>query len=217
MSWLCLITGMLFADGFTPAGRAEEPVADVALKELNWEQTLDLVKAHKGKIVIMDVWSTSCDPCVKEFPNLVKIHKAHLEEVACISLSADFVGAKNKPVKFYRERVLKFLKEQEATFDNILANVPADELFEKMELSSIPAVYIFGRDGKLVKRFDNESSENVGAEGEAFTYADINKVLAELLKKKKGDLSFGIVSGHGGQQRDNGLAILTIYTSSGVK
>lgn len=185
LSWLFVACGMLFASELMTACQGKEPVADVDLKELNWEQTLDLVKAHKGKIVVMDVWSTSCDPCVKEFPNLVKIHKAHLEEVACISLSADFVGAKNKPPKFYRERVLKFLKEQNATFDNVLANVPADELFEKMELSSIPAVYIFGRDGKLVKRFDNESSENVGAEGEAFTYADVNKVLADLLKKKK--------------------------------
>ena len=41
-----------------------------------------------------------------------------------------------------------------------------DELFEKIKLASIPAVYVFGPDGKLVTRFDNDE----GKFGEEFTY-----------------------------------------------
>ena len=165
---------------------AEDPKAGaVTLKITDWEGAQEIVKKHKGKIVVMDVWSTSCDPCMKEFPNLVKLHKDHGKDVVCLSVSTDYAGSKNKPPEYYRERVLKFLQEQEATFDNVLLNVPSDELFEKIELASIPAVYVYGRDGKLVKRFDSESAENLKADEEAFTYADVNKVVQGLLKGKK--------------------------------
>lgn len=168
-------------------GITAEPAKEsaVSLKIMNWEETQAIVKKHKGKIVVLDLWSTSCDPCMKEFPNLVKMHKTLGKEVVCLSVSTDYTGSKNKPPEFYRERVLKFLQEQNATFENILLNVPSDELFEKIELASIPAVYVYGRDGKQVKRFDSESAENLKADEEAFTYADVNKVVGELLKKKK--------------------------------
>lgn len=176
----------LLALGLVPMLTAEpRKESEVSLKIMNWEETLEIVKKHKGKIVVMDVWSTSCDPCMKEFPNLVKIAKTQSKDISCLSVSTDYTGAKNKPPEFYRERVMKFLQEQDATFENVLLNVPSDELFEKIELASIPAVYVFGRDGKLVKRFDSESAENLKTDGEAFTYADVNKVVSELLKKKK--------------------------------
>jgi hypothetical protein len=99
-----------------------------------------------------------------------------------MSLACDYAGIKNKPPEYYRERVLKFLTKQGATFENLLSSVPSDELFDKkMELSSIPAVYVFGRDGKLVKRFDNEKAEK---EEDNFTYADVTKLVEELVVAK---------------------------------
>jgi thiol-disulfide isomerase/thioredoxin len=160
---------------------AEDAKNQITLQVLNWEQTLDLVKAQKGKIVVLDAWSTSCQPCKEEFPNLVKLHEKHGKDVACLSMSCDYAGIKNKPPEFYRERVLKFLTQQRATFPNVLSSVPADELFDKMKLGAIPAVYVFDRDGKLAKRFDNDS---IKSEDEAFTYRDVNKLVEQLLAKK---------------------------------
>jgi thiol-disulfide isomerase/thioredoxin len=163
---------------------AKEPgeKAKVPLETVSWEETLKRVAAHKGKIVVLDAWSTSCQPCMKEFPNLVKMHKKYGgKEVVCMSLSCDYQGIKNKPPEFYRERVLKFLDKVGATFQNLLATDPADELYEKMELASIPAVFVYGRDGKLVKRFDNEQAQT---EDDNFTYEDVNKLVEELLKAK---------------------------------
>jgi thiol-disulfide isomerase/thioredoxin len=154
----------------------------VSLEIVDWDQTQKLVAAHKGKIVVLDAWSTSCQPCMKEFPNLVKLHQKYGGKgLACMSLSCDYQGIKNKPPEFYRERVLKFLEKQGAVFQNLLASVPADELYDKMELASIPAVFVYGRDGKLVKRFDNEQ---VKSEDENFTYADVVKLVEELMKAK---------------------------------
>ena len=162
---------------------AEGAKSKVAVKIVDWEETLKLVGEHKGKIVVLDAWSTSCQPCMKEFPNLVKMHKKYGgKQVVCMSLSCDYVGIKSKPPEFYRDRVEKFLAKQEAEFQNLLSNVPADELFEqKMKLSSIPAVYVFGRDGKLAKRFDNENAKN---EEDSFTYEQINKFVEEMFEKK---------------------------------
>ena len=102
--------------------------------------------------------------------------------MACISVSCDYTGAKSKPPKFYEERVLKFLETQKATFDNVLATVPSDEMFEKLEIPAIPAVFVYGRDGKLVKLFDNS---NAKTEAEEFTYADVNKLVDKLLADSK--------------------------------
>jgi thiol-disulfide isomerase/thioredoxin len=132
---------------------------------------------------VLDAWSTSCVPCIKEFPNLVNLHKKHAAKgLVCMSMSCDYAGISKKPPEFYKERVLKFLEKQEATFQNILSNVPSDELFDEMKLSSIPAVYVFGRDGKLVKRFDNE---NAKTEEDNFTYEQVTQMVEELLSKKK--------------------------------
>ena len=73
----------------------------VSLEVVTWEQTQKLVAAHKGKIVVLDAWSTSCQPCMKEFPNLVKLHEKYGKKgLVCISLSCDYQGIKNKPPEF---------------------------------------------------------------------------------------------------------------------
>jgi thiol-disulfide isomerase/thioredoxin len=162
---------------------ADDAAAKVTIRIASWEETLKLVEGHEGKVVVLDAWSTSCQPCMKEFPNLVNLHKKHAGQgLVCMSLSCDYAGIKSKPPEFYKERVLRFLTKQGATFENILANVPSDELFDKMQLSSIPAVYVFGRDGKLVKRFDNEKAVK---EEDNFTYEDVTKLVEKLLAAKK--------------------------------
>jgi len=62
-----------------------------------------------------------------------------------------------------------------------LCNVPSDELFEKMDLNSIPAVYVYGRNGKLVKRFDNDM---IKSDDEAFTYKEVTALVERLLAEK---------------------------------
>ncbi|MGQ0637424.1 MAG: TlpA disulfide reductase family protein [Planctomycetaceae bacterium] len=166
------------------SARSEEAAGvkrEITVHIADWDETLKRVAAHKGKIVVLDAWSTSCAPCMKEFPHLVALHKNHSRQgVVCMSLACDYLGIKERPPEYYREHVLKFLEKQGATFENILSSVPSDELYDQMKLSSIPAVYVFGRDGKLVKRFDNEEAKS---DDDAFSYADVTKLVAELLAK----------------------------------
>jgi len=165
----CGLTVSVVAGDEKPAAQPAT-AASVELQPGTWKDITTLVAKNKGKIVVVDVWSTSCAPCMQEFPGLVRLQQAHPEKVVCISFNVDYVGIKNKPADFYRPKVEAFLKKQQAQFVNILCTEESDKFFADQELSSIPAVYVYGTDGKLAKRFD-ESLLQEGRE-EAFTYEE---------------------------------------------
>ena len=169
-------------------GRGPEGAIDskpLELRDMNWEQVQAFVAEHKGKVVVVDVWSTSCEPCLQEFPHLVAMQQRHGDDVVCVSFDCDYIGAKNKPVDYYRERVVKALTELKAeTIVNLMSNVAADELFQLMDLDSIPAVYVFDRAGQLSKRFDNRTPAGGGVEGISYE-KQIDPLVAELVKVAK--------------------------------
>lgn len=152
---------------------------EVKLTVGTWKDVEAVVSQSKGKVVIVDVWSTSCLPCMTEFPHLVELHNRYGDKVVCVSFSVDYVGIKSRPVSAYEKKVMAFLQKQNATCRNFLSSTPSDEVFETLDLASIPAAYIYGKDGKLLKRFDD--SLLVDGKEEAFTYKDDIKPYVEKL------------------------------------
>lgn len=160
------------------ADGASAPTVDV--KVLDHQAIQQLIASHQGKVVVMDCWSTSCEPCVKEFPNLVALHKKHgPDKVACISLSFDYEGL-GKPEDVL-PTVRDFLVKQGAAFDNVLCRDDSESLYKKMNLASVPAVYVYKPDGELAKRFDNENAANPD---DAFNYEHVGKLVDELIAGK---------------------------------
>jgi len=160
------------------AGCDDPAKENVDVRILDWKETQALVTSHSGKVVVLDVWSTTCVPCVQELPGLVKLHRQHgAAQVACITVSCDYVGLKDEPPGALREDVLRVLRRVGATFDNILLNVAADEFFKDIALASIPAVYVYGPDGKLATRFDNDT-DRYGDDG-----FDYKSHIAPLVEK----------------------------------
>ena len=72
----------------------------------------------------------------------------------------------------------RFLKEKKATFINVLLDENFGEGFDKLNINAIPAVFIFGPDGKEVKRFTMDDPNH------QFTYDDVEKAVAHLLDAK---------------------------------
>ena len=72
-----------------------------------------------------------------------------------------------------RQSVQKFLETVKATFPNFMLDEKEEVWQKKLGIESVPAIFVFGRDGKIVKKF----TEDVN-------YADIEKLTVELLKKK---------------------------------
>jgi hypothetical protein len=96
------------------------------------------------------------------------MHKKHAGDgLAAISVSVDDFEDKDT-----KEVVLKFLTKQKATFTNLILAEPSDVWQKKLDLGGPPAVFVYGRDGKLVKKFD-----------EGVSYEEVQKVVLPLLKK----------------------------------
>ena len=84
--------------GDKPADRvASQPVQQqkskpVSVVIVDHSEIMKRIASHRGKIVVLDCWSTSCPPCVREFPGLVTLQKEYGDSVVCLSLSFDYEG-----------------------------------------------------------------------------------------------------------------------------
>ncbi|QDT41624.1 Thiol-disulfide oxidoreductase ResA [Gimesia alba] len=146
----------------------------------SWDQAQDFIKKQKGKIVVVDLWSTWCEPCLREFPQLVALQKKFPEKVVCVSFNLNYIGSKDSPPESNSEELMEFYSKQKADIVNLISSTPDEELYESLNLAAIPAAYVYGPDGKLKKRFDNEKQE-YGEEG--FTYEKhIVPMIDEMLK-----------------------------------
>jgi thiol-disulfide isomerase/thioredoxin len=151
----------------------------VAARVMTWDEAQKLVAAHKGRVVVVDVWSTDCVPCLREFPHLVALQKAHAARLAAITINIDFLGIDAAPSTALREKVLEFLRRHDATTENVICSEAADEIYKRVDFVSIPAVYVYDRSGKLAKLFKNDSRE-YGKDG--FTYErDVRPLVRRLL------------------------------------
>ncbi len=117
-----------------------------------WDEIAKFATSN-GRVTVVDLWSTVCAPCVKEFPGLVKLHTEHGDAIQCISVDVDYDGRKSRPPETYEEHVVGFLTSVGATFPNYISRTPSEEIFATLDVVSIPAVLIFDAEGKLVKRF----------------------------------------------------------------
>lgn len=133
-------------DDASDAGTRE--MGEITLKQLDWAGVMSLVEANHGKVVVVDLWSLSCEPCIIEFPNLVTLAHEHPEEVVCISVATDYQGLANRPLSHYEPRVLEFLQSQNADIENVLCTVPKPEFFAELEIGSEPAIYVFNQAGE---------------------------------------------------------------------
>ncbi len=136
------------------------------------------VAARRGRVVVLDCWSTSCPPCVKEFPGLVALAEKYRDQVACLSLSFDYEGI-GTPEELL-PTVRSFLEKVGAgRIENMLTKEDADSLSKKLDLVSIPAVYVWKPDGTLARRLDDDDAAR--RLGRPFTYADVEAEVRSLL------------------------------------
>jgi len=129
---------------------------------------------------VLDCWSTSCPPCVREFPGLVQLAAAHPDRVVCLSLSLDFEGLAS--VAEVSGPVREFLQAMGADrVENLISGEEADAMYRKLEIDSVPAVFVWRRDGSLARRFDDEDARK--RLGRAFTYEDVEVEVRACLSR----------------------------------
>ncbi len=142
-------------DEVAPEPAAETiPPAEVSLEDIDLEiideaGLADVLKRHRGKVVLIDYWATWCGPCRKLFPHTVELHrKLAAKGLVVISLSLD--EPENEPI------VREFLAEQGAAFENYISRYgTGSKSFEVFDIpdGALPYLRLLNRDGTLSKAF----------------------------------------------------------------
>lgn len=169
------------AKNASPKKDAPTQAADkIPLEVASWDKTKEIIAGYKGKVVVLDLWSTWCEPCVREFPGLVELQKKFPNDVVCVSLNTNYIGTGSPEDE--RDEILGFLTKNKATIRNLISSDADEELYKKVGIASIPVAQVYDRDGKLVKQFDNEKNE-YGEKG--FSYEEhITPLVKSLVEKK---------------------------------
>lgn len=135
----------------TPAAETtnSSDVTEITVSAVDRAGLNEAIAKHKGKVVLVDYWATWCAPCRKKFPHTVALAKEHKADgLVVIGVSLDDEDA--------HEDVVKFLTEQQATFDNLRSKTGAsDESFESFEIpnGALPCLRLFDREGQVLKTF----------------------------------------------------------------
>jgi thiol-disulfide isomerase/thioredoxin len=97
----------------------------------------------KGKVVILNFWASWCDPCVSEFPSLLKLVERFHGEVILIAVSADYERADIEHfLKMFQVKT-PFLR---LAWDKDL------KVAKSLGTNRLPESYILSRDGQLVRK-----------------------------------------------------------------
>jgi len=153
------------------------PPPAVTLRLVDHAGLVAQIAAHRGRVVVVDCWSTSCPPCVAGFPRLVALAERFPADVACLSLSFDYegIGAPADVVP----KVRGFLEAVGAgRVVNLLGSEESDALAAKLDVVAVPAVFVYGRDGRLLGRFDDDAAKRLGR---PFTYDDVEALVRVAL------------------------------------
>ena len=86
------------------------------------------------------------------------MQEKHKDRIAAISLNVDHDEAKGLPPESLQQEVLDKLTRLKMNCQNVIAADPMEVVFDHYGVSSLPAVLIYGRDGKLRKKLDTEFS-----------------------------------------------------------
>ncbi len=152
---------------------ASTAVKLVTLKYSAFQSTLADAEKNNFKYTLVDAWASNCGPCKENFPHLVEINtKYGPKGLQVISLSLDDVSNTKDC-----EAVKDFLNKKKATFLNVLLDEEFGVGYDKLNISAIPAVFLFGPDGKEVKRFTMDDPNN------QFTYEQVEQEIEKRLGK----------------------------------
>lgn len=157
-----------------PAQPQQDGKIDV--KNVSYDGLKELVLKNRGKVVVVDFWSTTCSPCIKNFPHMIEMqHKYAKDGLVSISVSFDKIDDFTKTEQELKERVLRRLTLLKSDLINVILDKGWDLAAEKFRIKAIPSIYVFNRQGKWVQ---------FGGDGKAVDAPAIEKLVVQLLQEK---------------------------------
>jgi len=109
----------------------------------------------RGKLVLLDFWASWCGPCRRANPHVVEIYHKYKNKgftVFSVSLDGDKRGSTNPNViKMHKDRWVNAIKKDGLVWPNHVSDLKSwnSEASAKYGVTSIPAIFLIGRDGKI--------------------------------------------------------------------
>lgn len=138
---LSALACILFALSAAPRVQAAAPAALPPLALPDLEGKAHGPKEWQGKVVVLDFWATWCTGCRETIPVLNRLHEKYGSQGLVVAGVSTDKGPKDKVAKFVRKMKMGYqvLWDAEDTQSKVFG-------FE-----GLPSVYVFGRNGKLLK------------------------------------------------------------------
>jgi thiol-disulfide isomerase/thioredoxin len=105
--------------------------------------SLDLADLH-GKLVLVNLWATWCEPCLREMPSLERLQSRVGERIAVLAVSEDRGG--DKAVEPFTAKL--GLKSVKIYLD------PKSEIGHAFGARGLPTSLLIDRDGKVLGRVE---------------------------------------------------------------
>ncbi|MCX8239353.1 MAG: redoxin domain-containing protein [Akkermansiaceae bacterium] len=147
------------------AGQDRKWKAQPVTVEIADAATLGRLAANKGRngMRLLNLWSTSCGPCVAEFPELAKIYRQYSwQEFEFIPISLDPATDIDKVTKFLKQnecglspRTKPLLDEEKRTTNNYLFDGDTEDLAKAIDPEwngALPYTILVGKEGKILFR-----------------------------------------------------------------
>ncbi len=109
----------------------------------------------RGKLVLLDFWASWCGPCRRANPHVVEIYNKYKIKgftVYSVSLDGDKHGSTNPNViKMHKDRWVAAIKKDGLVWPNHVSDLKSwnSEASAKYGVTSIPATFLIGRDGRI--------------------------------------------------------------------
>ena len=121
-------------------GSKAPPIEGVTLDSAKREKSL---ADYKGKVVLLNVWATWCEPCRVEMPSIEKLHREFGPRgLAVVAISVDDPGAES--------RILDFVKEFGLSFE--VLHDPKQVTTRNYQITGYPETFVIARDGTIRKK-----------------------------------------------------------------
>jgi thiol-disulfide isomerase/thioredoxin len=126
------------------------------------------VSELKGKVVLLDIWSSNCLPCIKKFPQLQALYEDFKNDTSVRIISLN--------IPLGRESKSKSLKQTEKySFEKLYF---ADQKqADKLHISGVPLVLIFDKDLECRYAGDLNTGKNI-------FFGNASQIINQLKKEK---------------------------------
>ena len=118
------------------------PAPAISLADITG-QSVDLSEL-RGKLVLVNLWATWCEPCLREMPSLERLQSQFGERIAVLAVSEDRGG--NKTVEPFIAKL--GLKSVKVYLD------PKSEAGHALGARGLPTSFLIDREGKVLGRVE---------------------------------------------------------------